>query len=65
MDLHDDKGPIAPRTPQTGDNPRDRVEDGVIVLERPPVGAVHLVYELRSGRTERGPSVAREVAIFR
>ena len=47
MDLRDDKGPIAPRTPQTGDDPRDRVEEGVIVLERPPVGAVRLTYALR------------------
>src|SRR6266568_2104467 len=30
-----------------------------------PIGFEHLVYELRSGRTERGPSIAREVAIFR
>jgi hypothetical protein len=46
VSLRDDKGPIAPRAPQTGDNPRDRVEDGVLVLERPPVGAVHLAYAL-------------------
>ncbi len=50
MDLRDDQGPIAPRTPQAGGDPRDRVEDGVLVLERPPVGAVHLAYALRVER---------------